>query len=129
MSKLYSNEEVQQILQQASILKQDRYVWREELLEIAADVGVSAETLQQAEQTWLNQRDAMQKQAVLMSRRRFGFKLHLIPYVFVSVFLVLLNLSTTPRYFWSVYPILGWGLGVTIHGACVYRNWNAMATQ
>jgi hypothetical protein len=129
MPDLYSDEDVQQILLRASKLKQNDYISRKQLLEIAEEVGVCAENLQIAEQEWLKQRSAMQQQAVVMSRRRLGFKLHLIPYIFVSVFLVLLNLSTTPRYFWSIYPILGWGLGVTIHGACVYRPNERKLTQ
>ncbi|MBE9046807.1 2TM domain-containing protein [Pleurocapsales cyanobacterium LEGE 10410] len=53
----------------------------------------------------------------------------MIPYLTVSVFLVLLNLATTPRDFWSIYPVLGWGLGVSIEGikcsrskSCYFKN-------
>lgn len=111
----YSNDDVQQILRQASRLQHDGSVSREQLSEIAAEVGISPEILQQAERAWLTERQVQQRQA----RYRLGFKLHLIPYIVTSAFLVLLNLATTPRIYWSIYPVLGWGLGVAIHGACI----------
>jgi hypothetical protein len=122
MLQSYSSEDTQQILKYATSLQQENYVSREQLIEIAAEVGISAETLEKAEQQWLLQREATQKQAKVQSRRRLGFQLHLIPYLATSVFMVLLNLTTTPRCFWSIYPILGWGLGVTLHGVCIYRK-------
>jgi 2TM domain len=122
MLQSYSSEDTQQILKRATSLQQENYVSREQLIEIAAEVGISAETLEKAEQQWLLQREATQKQAKVQSRRRLGFQLHLIPYLATSVFMVLLNLTTTPRCFWSIYPILSWGLGVTLHGVCIYRK-------
>ncbi len=117
MSKTYSNEEVQQILREATMMQKDNDISQEQLQEIATEVGISAETLQKAEKAWLERQEKSQKQA----KRRNGFiRFHLIPYLAVSVFLVMLNLATTPRHFWSVYPMLGWGLGVTIDGLCTY---------
>ena len=121
MSKKYSNEEVQEILREATMMQKDNEISQEQLLEIAAEVGISAENLQKAEKAWLERKEKTQKQA----RRKSRFiRFHLIPYLAVSVFLVLLNLVTTPRYFWSVYPILGWGLGVTIDGSLIYSKNN-----
>ncbi len=117
MSKRYSNEEVQEILREATMMQKDPEISPEQLLEIAREVGISAQTLQKAEQAWLERQKASQKQA---KRRSAFIRFHLIPYLVVSVFLVLLNLATTPRDFWSIYPILGWGLGVTIDGASTY---------
>ena len=117
MSKTYSSEEVQQILREATMLQKSNEISQEQLLEIAAEVGISPETLQKAENAWLERQKTSEKQA---TRRSRFIRFHLIPYLAVSVFLVLLNLVTTPRHFWSVYPILGWGLGVTIDGLCRY---------
>ncbi len=115
MSKTYSNESVQQILREATMIQKDNEISQEQLLEIAAEVGISAQTLQKAEKVWLERQEANQKRA---KRRKAFVRFHLIPYLAVSVFLILLNLVTTPGYFWSVYPILGWGLGVTTDGWC-----------
>ena len=121
-AKIYSNEDVQQILQQAVLISQEDGISRQQLFEIATELGLSVEILQQAEQSWLSQRVDVQKRTRQRARQRFGFQLHFIPYLFVSTLLVIINLSSTPGYFWSIYPILGWGLGVAIHGACVYRK-------
>ena len=116
MSKRYSYEDVQQILREATMMQKDNEISHEQFLEIATEVGISAQTLEKAEKAWLEKQKSSQKQA----KRRRGFRLHLINYLAVSVFLVLLNLVTTPRHFWSIYPILGWGLGVTVDGLCIY---------
>jgi DNA-binding transcriptional MerR regulator len=62
MSNRYSQEDVQQILRQATTLQQENYVSPEQLKEIAAEVGISADTLQQAEQARSKQRETVQRQ-------------------------------------------------------------------
>ena len=114
MSKTYSNEAVQQILREATMMQKNNDISEQQLIEIASEVGISEATLQQAEQVWSMQQKAQEKQT---KRRQAFIRLNLIPYLTVSIFLVLLNLVTSPRCFWSIYPILGWGLGVTIDGA------------
>jgi len=118
MMNAYSHEQAQQILRHASMLKQSDPVTREQLTEITAEVGISSDLLHQAEQSWLLEQQSQRRQAGY----RLGFQLHLIPYLIVSVLMVLLNLSTTPRIFWSIYPIFGWGIGVTAHGLCIARK-------
>ncbi|HBL12422.1 MAG TPA: hypothetical protein DD379_13635 [Cyanobacteria bacterium UBA11162] len=71
---------------------------------------------------WLRQQQVEQQQLIRRSRRRLGFKLHLILYLVVSASLILLNLATTPRYFWSIFPVSGWGLGVIMYGVCIYHK-------
>lgn len=122
MTRYYSNEDVQKILQHASTLQKDNLVSQERLSELAAEVGISPEILQQAEQVWLSEQQIEENRSKRRSRAQFGFQLHLIPYIFISIFLVILNRSTTPRINWSIYPILGWGMGVAIHAACVFRK-------
>ena len=45
---------------------------------------------------------------------------HLATYVAVNLFLVILNLVTSPESFWFIYPLLGWGIGIAIHTAEVF---------
>lgn len=49
-----------------------------------------------------------------------GFYVHAAQYVLVITFLVILNLVVTPHYFWAIYPMLGWGVGVAFHGLRVF---------
>lgn len=53
-----------------------------------------------------------------LARKRVGMKLgfgiHLLVYVLVNTGLVLLSLSRGGQWHWG--PLLGWGLGLGIHG-------------
>ena len=52
------------------------------------------------------------------------FYTHLAAYVAVNVFLVLINLITSPSYLWFVFPLLGWGIGLVIHAVTVFWTGN-----
>lgn len=47
------------------------------------------------------------------------FYSHLLTWGTMSVFFILLNLFTSD-YFWAVFPILGWGIGLAFHGIKVF---------
>lgn len=122
MTHTYRSEDVQQILQRAMARKQEEEFSREQLLEMASELDISPDTLQFAEHEWLAQRQETQAQQTLSTCRRKGFKAHLIPYIAVNTSLVFLNLITCPTYFWAVYPLTGWGLGLALHGRSVLSN-------
>jgi uncharacterized RDD family membrane protein YckC len=68
------------------------------------------------------------QQAIRRLRAKTGFKIHLFVYLAVSALLVVIWAFTTARlpypgsFFWPVFPILGWGIGVALHGYFVYRR-------
>lgn len=127
MPKTYSRQEMGEILRQVDNI-QEEVSWQQ-IIEIAAELGIAEKNLQRAEEIWLSKK-ATQQNDLEVSRSKekkrarylLGWKLHLIPYIFVSIFLCLLNISTTPRYLWCAYPVLGWGLGVVMHGTCVLNK-------
>ncbi|WP_087016224.1 helix-turn-helix domain-containing protein [Thaumasiovibrio subtropicus] len=45
-----------------------------------------------------------------------GFYSHVVSYVTVMALLLVINLFTSPDYFWVVWPALGWGVGIISHG-------------
>lgn len=57
-----------------------------------------------------------------LARRRAGAKLgwYIHALVFVLVNLLLAVLSASSGRGWAIYPALGWGLGLAIHGAVVF---------
>ncbi len=58
--------------------------------------------------------DADGRQAGPWDRR--DFRAHATAYVLVMVLLVAIWLLTTPGgYFWPVWPMLGWGIGLAVH--------------
>lgn len=44
-----------------------------------------------------------------------------LSYVVVMSFLVAVNLITSPRYLWVIWPALGWGLGLVMRGLRIFR--------
>lgn len=59
---------------------------------------------------------------------RADFRKHLVVYAAVLGLLVAIWLLTTPGgYFWPIWPALGWGLGLVLHGASL--GWDSGPSQ
>jgi len=50
-----------------------------------------------------------------------GFYGNLVSYIVVNIFLLVLNLVTSPNHLWFYWPLLGWGIGVMFHGMKVFN--------
>jgi hypothetical protein len=64
------------------------------------------------------------EQSIIATRlvnARFRFLIHLAAFALVNVLLVGVNLLFTPGVLWFQWSLLGWGLGVVLHAAIVYR--------
>jgi hypothetical protein len=44
------------------------------------------------------------------------FQAHLISYLTVNLLLVGIWWATGASFFWPIFPILGWGIGIVFHG-------------
>ncbi len=51
---------------------------------------------------------------------KYGFFVHAAVYAAVMVLLVLINVLTLPGTFWFIWPLIGWGFAVALHGVRVY---------
>ncbi len=51
------------------------------------------------------------------AQSKFDFYVHLAVYLAVIVALFIINLTTGLEYLWFVWPAMGWGIAVLIHGA------------
>jgi len=51
---------------------------------------------------------------------KIGFYIHLAVYVGVNILLIIINLLTTPRSIWFIWPLLGWGIGIFFHGMSTF---------
>ena len=65
-----------------------------------------------------------------------GFYGNLTSYIVVNIGLLILNLVTSPSHLWFFYPLMGWGIGVAIHGMSVFnympflnRDWEEKKIQ
>ena len=68
---------------------------------------------------YIDERNAYQRAQKKMEDIR-DFYGHATSYVLVIVGLVILNVVTTPGYWWVFWPAIGWGIGLGIHGVAVY---------
>jgi hypothetical protein len=46
------------------------------------------------------------------------FYIHLVVYILVNALLIILSLSKNGT--WSIWPLLGWGIGLAAHGITVF---------
>ncbi|MBD2129095.1 2TM domain-containing protein [Microcoleus sp. ZQ-A2] len=122
IARSYQQEDIQQILNLAIARQSDGGEFsRQQLLEIAAELSISTESLIQAEQEWLLQQQQRQKHQEFNFYRRSQLKRRFGKYLIVNLFLVCLNLLTAGQLSWSLYILLFWGLGLGLHAWDTYQ--------
>lgn len=62
--------------------------------------------------------DTLERLAQRRAKAKMGWYLHASVYILVN--LLLAFLSSRSSYPWAVFPALGWGLGLLIHGVVVF---------
>jgi len=60
------------------------------------------------------------KRAKRRVEAKIGFYIHLAVYVGVNILLIIINLATSPEYFWFKWPLFGWGIGLFFHGLSIF---------
>ena len=64
--------------------------------------------------------ETQEKKAVRKRRKRLlGYKIHLAVYGYTMLALLILNAITYDGAWWVIWPALGWGLAVALHGGRV----------
>jgi hypothetical protein len=66
--------------------------------------------------------EELRRLAIERIRKRSEFKAHVLAYVLVNAFLVAIWAVTGANFFWPIFPILGWGIGVAFNAWDVYRR-------
>jgi hypothetical protein len=59
--------------------------------------------------------EELRKRALARLRRKAEFRSHLLAYVLVNMGLIVIWALTSRDYFWPIWPILGWGIGIGFH--------------
>jgi hypothetical protein len=80
------------------------------LWKLLTELGISTETLLEAEREWLVQQGEQQKRAEFNLYRRGKLQKRVGKYLIVNSFLVDLNLVSAGELSWSLYILLFWGL-------------------
>ena len=72
----------------------------------------------------------LREKAIKQLKKQRDFRGHLLVYVLVNAFLVVIWAATNPDgFFWPVFPIVGWGIGVVMNAWDVYRGDEFSETQ
>jgi hypothetical protein len=67
--------------------------------------------------------EALRAKALQRLKKRRDFSGHLLVYVLVNAFLVAIwALTDVHGFFWPVFPMVGWGIGVVMNAWDVYRS-------
>ena len=104
----YSSEDIKQILTIAMGRESSSPV---QLQEMAAELSIDKVTLDYAVDVWQGQK--AKAQAKQQRRQRF-YRQSVLPYGVVNGFLIVLDVVTTGGMTWSIYPLLGWGVGLLL---------------
>jgi len=64
--------------------------------------------------------DSLRQEAVRRLKKKRDFQSHLIAYVSVNALLVVIWAVTSAGFFWPIFPMLGWGIGVLLNAWDVY---------
>ena len=59
-------------------------------------------------------------QARRRAEAKYRFFVHAGVYAAVMVLLVVVNLVTSPEAIWFIWPLIGWGFAVALHGVRVF---------
>lgn len=65
-------------------------------------------------------RDDLRRLAIDQLRKKRGLQAHIIAYVSINVLLVAIWYFTGQHFFWPVFPIFGWGIGLAFNVWDVY---------
>jgi uncharacterized membrane protein len=64
--------------------------------------------------------EGLRELAIERLKKKREFTGHLMAYVLVNTMLVVIWAVTGAHFFWPVFPILGWGIGLFFHAWDVY---------
>lgn len=65
------------------------------------------------------------RQAQRRVERQLGFLRHLALYLIINAGLILLNVVSAHGHWWSLGPLLGWGIGLLFHALGVFGRFPA----
>jgi uncharacterized ion transporter superfamily protein YfcC len=65
--------------------------------------------------------DQLRERALRRLKKRRDFGAHLLVYVLVNTFIVIIWAVTSGGFFWPIFPIVAWGIGVVMNAWDVWR--------
>lgn len=118
----YSEEQVDQILRYALAKRTNgQNLTKQQIYEIASDMGVSEADFLVAIQEWQSQQAVHKERVEFDKFKKKSLQSNLLKYVIVNSFLVALNLFTSGSIGWAIYPLLFWGLALALDAWVTYQ--------
>jgi hypothetical protein len=68
----------------------------------------------------VDDRDAGRKAAIERLKNKRAFRSHVVMYLTVNTLLVVIWAASGAGYFWPIWPILGWGIGLALNAWTTY---------
>jgi hypothetical protein len=62
----------------------------------------------------------LRQQAIRSLKKKQDFRSHVVAYVLVNALLVGIWAATGANFFWPIFPIIGWGIGLAFNAWDVY---------
>ncbi len=115
-NRRYSDEEVSAIFRRALARGGQRdTIDHSELVDIARSSGISPEQLEAAINEEASEGDLDAAKEKWIRRHRREFFSHLTTYAIINGFLVFVYMMSGGGYFWPIWPMMGWGIGIAFH--------------
>ena len=52
---------------------------------------------------------------ITAEKEKRGFLTHLVVYILVNLMLIVINFVYSREVIWFFYPLIGWGIGISVH--------------
>lgn len=66
--------------------------------------------------------ESLRNRALAALKKKRDFRSHIVAYVVINAMVIGIWAVTGGGFFWPVFPILGWGVGVILNGWDVYTK-------
>jgi hypothetical protein len=66
--------------------------------------------------------ETLRDRAIQHLKKKSEFRAHLLAYVLINAFLVVIWAVTGANFFWPAFPMAGWGIGLVFNAWDVYRR-------
>jgi|SRR5208337_64289 len=83
---------------------------------------LKATTRERAGRRFMTDQNEKRDAAIKRVEAKRAFRFHLALYGAVNLLLIAIWAITGAGYFWPIWPILGWGIGIAFHYWAVYRQ-------
>jgi len=117
----YNDQEISEIIRRAAEIEGQGQLDRAILERTAEEFGISPEAIRQAEEELRQNRETEVDRLEYLRYKKQEFVEHLVSFLAVNAFLFFIDFRKDQSLSWFWFPFLGWGIGIALHLASLYR--------